>query len=140
MNQPGLLQRWQLIFYGTAVNPVRLRPTNGARSTPWKSPINTFAFPTETQPVTQEADNFFEADIFKNFQNFPNVYSFSGSDPEPAISSLDGKRTKVRDNDGNSIDDMEETKDGCDDQCDEQGCFGRGANKCVGCKNKRMDK
>lgn len=42
VNQAGVLKKWQLIFYGTSVNPVRLRPTNGARSTPWKSPLNTF--------------------------------------------------------------------------------------------------
>lgn len=125
---------------GTSVNPVRLRPTNGARSTPWKSPLNTFTFPTPSQPVTQVSDNFFEEDIFKNFQNFPNVYSFSGSDPEAVISSLDGKNTKVRDNQGNSIDNDEETKENCDDQCDEQGCFGRSSTKCVACRNKRMDK
>lgn len=122
------------------MNPVRLRPTNGARSTPWRSSLNNF-FPTQTQPVTQVTDNFFDADnIFKNFQNFPNVYSFSGSEPEAVVSSLDGKNTKVRDNINNDIDDDEETKEGCDPQCDDQGCFGRGPTKCIACKNKRMDK
>ncbi|VEN37068.1 unnamed protein product, partial [Callosobruchus maculatus] len=97
VNQPGVLKKWQLIFYGTSVNPVRLRPANGARSTPWKSPLNTFAFPTQPQPVPQVTNNFFDtADYFKNFQNFPNVYEFSGSDQDPVVSSLDGK--KVRDN------------------------------------------
>ncbi|KAJ8941052.1 hypothetical protein NQ318_006826 [Aromia moschata] len=138
VNQPGVLKKWQLIFYGTSVNPVRLRPTNGARSTPWKSPLNTFTFPTQSQPVTQVTDNFFDADnIFKGLNNFPNVYSFAASDPEAAVSSLDGK--KVRDNE-NNIDADEETKENCDDQCDDQGCFGRGPTKCIACKNKRMDK
>ncbi|XP_072380228.1 furin-like protease 2 isoform X2 [Diabrotica undecimpunctata] len=142
VNQPGVLKKWQLIFYGTSVNPVRLRPANGARSTPWKSPLNTFTFPTQAQPVNPVTDNFFEDNIFKNFQDFPNIYSFSGSDPEEAISTLDGKgkRTEVRDNQDNDLENEEETKEGCDEQCDEQGCFGRGPTKCIACKNKRMDK
>lgn len=135
VNQPGVLKKWQLIFYGTSVNPVRLRPTNGARSTPWKSPLNTFTFPTQSQPVTQVTDNFFDADVY----NFGNVYAFAGSNPEVAISSLDGKNTKVRDN-YNNVDTDEETKENCDEQCDDQGCFGRGPTKCIACRNKRMDK
>lgn len=142
VNQPGVLKKWQLIFYGTSVNPIRLRPTNGARSTPWKSPLNTFTFPTQSQqPVTQ--NNFFDPDLFKGFNNFPNVYTFAGSDPEQAISSLDGKKTKIRDNvnNNNNIDnDEDETKENCDEQCDDQGCFGKGPTKCIACKNKRMDK
>lgn len=141
VNQPGILKKWQLIFYGTSVNPVRLRPQNGARSTPWKSPINTFTFPTQSQPVTQVTNNFFESDnIFKNFQNFPNIYAFSGSDPDESISSADDKNTKVRDNVSNGIGEDDEVKDGCDVECDDQGCFGKGPSKCIACKDKRMDK
>ncbi|XP_074038039.1 furin-like protease 2 isoform X2 [Leptinotarsa decemlineata] len=140
VNQPGILKKWQLIFYGTSVNPVRLRPTNGARSTPWRSPLNTFSFPTQSQPVTPVTDNFFEEDIFKNFQDFPGIYTFSGSEPEAVISSLDGKNTKVRANENNSINKDEDIKENCDDQCDEQGCFGKGPTKCIACRNKRMDK
>lgn len=120
------------------MNPVRLRSPNGARSTPWKLPLNTYTFPTPSQPVTQVTDNFFDADnIFRNFQNFPNIYAFSGSDPEEIASSFDGKNTKVRDNDINN--DIEQ-KEGCDVECDDQGCFGKGPSKCIACKNKRMDK
>lgn len=141
VNQPGILKKWQLIFYGTSVNPVRLRPPNGARSTPWKSPLNTYTFPTLSQPVTQVTDNFFEADnIFRNFQNFPNIYAFSGSDTDEAVSSLDGKNTKVRDNVNNDINNDRDLKDGCDVECDDQGCFGKGPSKCIACRNKRMDK
>ncbi|CAG9822494.1 unnamed protein product, partial [Phaedon cochleariae] len=140
VNQPGILKKWQIIFYGTSVNPVRLRPTNGARSTPWKSPLNTFAFPTQSQPITPVPDNFFDDEVIRNFQNFPNIYSFAGSNQEPVIASLDGKSTKVRDNDENYIEDDEERKEGCDEQCDDQGCFGKGPAKCVACRYKRMDR
>lgn len=143
VNQPGIMKKWQLIFYGTSVRPIRLRPTGEAQSTlPWRSPLNTFTFPTQAEPVTQDVgvtDSFFNSELFKGFNNYPNIYSFAGSDPEQAISSLDSKRTNVRDND-NAIDNDEETKENCDEQCDEQGCFGRGPTKCIACRNKRMDK
>lgn len=140
VNQPGIIKKWQLIFYGTNVNPIRPKqPNTQQQNAPWKSPLNTFTFPTQADPITQDVvtDAFFNAEVFKGFNNYPNIYSFAGSDPEQAISSLDGK--KVRDN-VNSIDNDEETKEGCDEQCDEQGCFGRGPDKCISCKNKRMDK
>lgn len=145
VNEPGVLKKWQLIFYGTSINPIRVRPAGRPlSSSPWKTPLNAYTFPTlaDSPPVTQVTDNgFFNPDPFKGFQNFPNVYSFSGSEPEPAISSLDGKKTKIRDNDSNSIDDLdEETKENCSEQCDDQGCFGGGPGKCIACRNKRMDR
>lgn len=140
VNQPGILKKWQLIFYGTFVNPIRVRPAGRPQSNrPWKSPLNTFTFPTVSESVTQVTGNdFFNTDPFKNFHNFPNVYSFSGSEPEQSISSLDSKKTIIRDN--NNIDDDVETKENCDEQCDDQGCFGKGPTKCIACKNKRMDR
>jgi proprotein convertase subtilisin/kexin type 5 len=140
VNQPGVLKKWQLIFYGTSVNPIRVRPAGRPQSSPWKSPLNTFTFPTVAESVTPVTDNnFFNGEPFKGFHNFQNVYSFSGSEPEQSVSSLDGKKTKIRDND-NNIDDDEETKENCDEQCDDQGCFGKGPAKCIACKNKRMDR
>lgn len=140
VNQPGILKKWQLIFYGTNVNPIRLR-SSGTGSSSWKSPIiNTFTFPTQAQPITLDAvtDNLYNIDDFRRFKDFGNVYTFAGSDTHESIASLDVKKTILRDN--NRIDTDDETKDNCDEQCDEQGCFGKGPNKCIACKNKRMDK
>lgn len=137
VNQPGILKKWQLIFYGTAINPIRLRQS-ASQAFPWKSSVNTFAFPTQPEPVTQVTDNFFNPELFKGFNNFPNVYSFAGSDPEQSITSLDGKKAIVREN--NHMENDEETKSNCDEECDDQGCFGRGPTKCIACKGKRMDK
>ncbi|XP_065170470.1 furin-like protease 2 isoform X2 [Atheta coriaria] len=140
VNQPGVLKKWQLIFYGTENNPIQLRSSN-APSVSWRSPQNTFTFPTEADSVTADpsvTDNFFSPDIFKGFNNYHNLYTFAGSDPQQAISSLDGKKTIIRDD--NRIDTEEETKENCDEQCDDQGCFGKGPNKCIACRNKRMDK
>lgn len=139
VNQPGVLKKWQLVFYGTKVNPVRLRQQGVPNvKSSWKLPLGSFFSPTPSQPVTQVTDNFFSPDLFKNFNNFPNVYTFSGSEPERSVTSLDGKKAIVRQN-SNNADNDEETKDGCDEQCDFQGCFGAGSSKCIACKNKRMD-
>lgn len=142
VNQPGILKKWQLIFYGTSVNPIRLR-SSSSPSTSWKSPLNTFTFPTHSDAITQETpvtvSDYFNSDLFRGFNNFPNIYTFSGSDPEEVISSMDGKKTKIRDND-NRIDLDEETKENCDPECDDQGCYGKGADKCIACRNKRLDK
>lgn len=138
VNQPGILKKWQLIFYGTETNPIRLRSSSQAA---WKS-SNPISFPTRSEPYTPEplvTDNIFGPELYKDFNNFQHVYSFSGSDPVQSISTLDGKKTIARNND-NRIDTDEETKDNCDEQCDDQGCFGKGPNKCVACRNKRMDK
>ncbi|KAL1508965.1 hypothetical protein ABEB36_003778 [Hypothenemus hampei] len=135
VSQFGTLKKWQLIFYGTNVNPVRLRSPNEIRSSQWKSP-DAFPFPTQSQPVT---DNFF--DPSEVFNNFPNLYSFAGSETNPVFTSLDEtKNTKVRDNSKNDLDIDDEVIEGCDDQCDSKGCFGKGPTKCYSCRFKRMDK
>lgn len=35
VNQPGILKKWQLIFYGTATNPIRLRSPQSQPSPPF---------------------------------------------------------------------------------------------------------
>ncbi|XP_017774307.1 PREDICTED: furin-like protease 2 [Nicrophorus vespilloides] len=138
VNQPGVLKKWQLIFYGTSVNPIRLRSSN-VSPVSWKSSLNSFTYPTLSDPVTHDpvTDNLFNQELFKGFS--PISYSFAGSERDQAVSSLDGKKAIIRDND-NRIDTDEETKENCDEQCDDQGCFGQGPNKCIACRNKRMDK
>lgn len=131
VNTPGVLKKWQLIFYGTSVNPLRLRNQQSLSSN-WRSPQNTFTFPTPSEPIT--ADPFWDPDLFAGFKNNPNsYYDFSGSENVQAVSSLDGKKRN------DNVIDADGTKDNCDEQCDDQGCFGKGANKCYACRNKRMD-
>lgn len=143
VNQPGVLKKWQLIFYGTATNPIRLRQglsTGGVQSL-WKSPLNTFSFPTAgpTQPSTSIGD-FFSTDIIKNFQNFPNIYSYAGSEPEQAITSLDDRKIS-RENMDEDKSTKSIFKENCDSECDEKlGCYGSGPSNCVACKNNKLDK
>lgn len=136
MNQPGILKKWQLIFYGTSVNPIRLRQTSPSDPI-WKSALNTFTFPSQGEYSTPETTGDYFTNSFKNsFENFPNVYTFAGSNPETAISSLDGKKNHRE----NEIDDSKASLDNCHEECDMQGCYGKGPTKCVACKNKRLDK
>lgn len=144
VDRAGILKKWQLVFYGTQINPLRFKKPINNQNTykSLKSYDSSYIFPTNSNPVTQEplvTDNLYNADLYRGFNNYQNIYNFAGSDPEQAISSLDGKKSIIRDND-NSIDGDVESKDNCDDQCDAQGCYGKGPNKCIACKNKRMDK
>lgn len=144
VDRAGILKKWQLIFYGTQINPLRFKkPTNNQNSyKSLKTFDSAFIYPTNSDPVTNEplvTDSFYNSELYNGFNNYQSVYNFAGSDPEQAISSLDGKKSIIRDND-NSIEGDAETKDNCDEQCDAQGCYGKGPNKCVACKNKRMDK
>lgn len=139
VNQPGILKKWQLIFYGTAVNPIRLRSASVPGAV-WKSPLNTFTFPSQsdysTPDSTVTAGDFYTNSFKNNFENYPNVYAFAGSNPEEAVSTLDGKKS----NRENEIDDSKASLDDCHEECDAQGCYGKGPNKCVACKNNRLDK
>lgn len=134
VNQAGILKKWQLIFYGTSVNPIRLRsaiPPNA----PWKSPTNTFTFPVEYSTPASGGEFYGQNAFRSNFENFPNVYTYSGSNPEEAVSSLDGKIS----NRENEIGDSKTLLNNCHEQCDDQGCYGKGPNKCVACRNNKLD-
>lgn len=144
VNQPGILKKWQLIFYGTAVNPIRVRQQGAASSlkNAWRFPLNVFPFaPTPASaPIVQVTDNFYNPDLYKNFNNFPNLYSFDATENKQQVAYLDEKKASVRENAKGDGDADAETKENCDEQCDYQGCFGPGPNNCIACRNKRMDK
>lgn len=81
----GILQKWQLIFYGTATNPIRLRTPQSSLATQQaqaqaSSSSSSFNFPS---------NNFYSTgDIFNNpaFRNLPNIFSVAGSDPKVSSS------------------------------------------------------
>ena len=71
----GILKKWQLIFYGTVTNPIRLR-------SPASKP---FAFP---RPQEQP---YYLSSGFNHFQNYPNIYSGQGSEIKSTAVSPFGK-------------------------------------------------
>lgn len=133
VNQPGILKKWQLIFYGTATDPIRLR---SKRPSPLSPP---FGFPTAADAYDAVGDSFYNTDAFTNYQNFPTLFA-AGSDPEKAIARLDGhnipsphgENVLADSNDKRVIHD-------CDPECDSQGCYGSGPTQCISCKNFRLD-
>ncbi|KAG7300344.1 Furin-like protease 2, partial [Plutella xylostella] len=131
VNQPGILKKWQLIFYGTAIDPVRSRT---------KKPVQpTFAFPTTADGYVGIGDSYYNTDQFSSYQNFPSLFA-AGSDPEKSVAALDGQNIPLPQ--GHSV--LADSNDrkvqhDCDPECDGQGCYEKGPNQCIACKHYRLD-
>lgn len=131
VNQPGILSKWQLIFYGTQTNPIRMRSEQNRYSHP---------SPTESEftPPIQPINYNYNPDLYTYY---PGVFSQAASNPEQAITTLDGhnipipQRENVMADSNNKI-----VLHDCDPECDQQGCYGRGPTQCVACKRYRLDK
>ncbi|XP_066992813.1 furin-like protease 2 [Anabrus simplex] len=146
VNQPGILKKWQLIFYGTATNPIRLRSTTSFSSVPHalsqQSSQSSFVFPNSPQvspPPSSDSNGYYN--INPGFQNFPNIYSVSGSEPESSVAPLndDDKSQFPQDNLMESDDNSKKVLHSCDPECDPQGCYGKGPTQCIACKHYKLD-
>ncbi|KAK9878880.1 hypothetical protein WA026_003709 [Henosepilachna vigintioctopunctata] len=134
VNQPGILKKWQLVFYGTNIQPIRLRQAASSNNrNSWKIPFGNLFSQAPPEPIVKVTDNLFSTDILRNFHNFPNVYTFSGSEKQESITSLGERKTNVRKNIDANVKDDENVKD-CDEHC-LQGCSGDGSAKCKPCEN-----
>lgn len=133
VNQPGILKKWQLIFYGTATNPIRLRPAGQSAAAAAAA-----AFGGGSTFVSGQQ------------QNFPNIYSAAGSEPEASVAPLAGGSVSAedgaRDNllgggGGGGAEDGSTRRilHSCDPECDSQGCYGKGPTQCIACKHYRLD-
>ena len=147
----GILKKWQLIFYGTATNPIRLRPlgsTSGLSGPSQQTAAqNSFVFPNSQSPPvspTLDSNTFYSGSSFNpGFQNFPNIYSVSGSDPEASVASLNDAASKDRSLQENLMgadDSSKKVLHSCDPECDSQGCYGKGPTQCIACKHYKLDK
>lgn len=142
VNQAGVLSKWQLIFYGTQSNPIRLKSDldSSGRSA---NPSNPYISPTETD-LTQSnvgGSNYFGSN-FNGFVNYQNLFSGAGSSVDKTYATLDGhniptsQRENVMADSNNKLVILHD----CDPECDQQGCYGRGPTQCVACKHYRLDK
>ncbi|XP_063830138.1 furin-like protease 2 isoform X3 [Ostrinia nubilalis] len=133
VNQPGILKKWQLIFYGTSIDPIRLRSKRPSAAAP------PFAFPTAADGYDTIGDSFYNTDAFANYQNFPTLFA-AGSDPEKAVARLDGHNVPSPHGE-NVLADSNDRRvmHECDPECDSQGCYGKGPTQCIACKNYRLD-
>ncbi|KAM3965420.1 furin-like protease 2 isoform 1-T2 [Aphomia sociella] len=134
VNQPGILKKWQLIFYGTAVDPIRLRSkTRPSHVAP------PFAFPTAADGYDSIGDPFYNSDAFANYQNFPSLFA-AGSNPEKAVARLDGHNVPSPHGENVLADSNDKrVMHECDPECDSQGCYGKGPTQCIACKHYRLD-
>lgn len=157
-NVSGILKKWQLIFYGTATNPIRIR-------TRQFNPVHS-AYSSAHYPFTIDDDplqlaypgnpDFFSTSTFQDYQG---PYLGAGSNVQASVATLDGSSAPILTNrlpgdvssasafdspsaaqvDG-SLDTSRRILHDCDPQCDLQGCYGKGPTQCVACKNYRLDK
>ncbi|XP_028894681.1 furin-like protease 2 [Zeugodacus cucurbitae] len=141
VNQPGILSKWQLIFYGTAVQPMRLKSDLMQQQMRVSAGVNPYTYPTESdlgQPPNE--GGYYNADQFAGYLNFQNLFTGAGSNPEQAVATVDGhniptpQRQNVMADSNNKL-----VLHDCDPECDSQGCYGRGPTQCVACKHYRLD-
>ncbi|KPU75290.1 uncharacterized protein Dana_GF19273, isoform B [Drosophila ananassae] len=164
VNQPGILSKWQLIFYGTSVQPMRLKAELLSRNSQLRSPLvsNPFLFPSAPpsgsnigQPANEGGN--FNTDSFSSYLNYQNIFSSAGSNPEPATATLDGRNISASfTTSGDSFTSTsaaavqvlgatdQRSNDmsilhSCDAECDSLGCYGRGPTQCVACSHYRLD-
>ncbi|CAG0879135.1 unnamed protein product [Cyprideis torosa] len=106
--RPGILRAWQLILYGTDVNPVRLRseprPANLIARAPSPPPASFFPSP----------DGGFQV---------PNIFTLSGSSPDVSVASING-----------TVLSHSTRQSTCHKEC-VGGCTGDGPARCNLCKH-----
>lgn len=140
VNQAGVLSKWQLIFYGTQTNPIRLKTdASAARSAPYSPYISS---PTETDLSRSSLGQNYFSNSFNGYVNYQNIFAGAGSNVEKTYTTLDGhniptsQRENVMADSNNKLVILHD----CDPECDQQGCYGRGPTQCVACKHYRLDK
>lgn len=142
VNQAGVLAKWQLLFYGTQTNPIRLKNDVQGTNGRLVANSNPYILPTETDPL-QPASNFYtNSDQYSGFVNYQNLFSSAGSSVDKTYTSLDGHNipTSQRENVMADSNNKQVILHDCDPECDQQGCYGRGPTQCVACKHYRLDK
>lgn len=160
---PGILNKWQLIFYGTATNPIsiRSRQFNPVQQQTHFSPYNPSSALSSSLPhvhslaAERHVSNIFDFFQPYAFQNYQGPYTGAASNVQSSVASLDGSPAPILTNrlpgNSDSIDDINRSLQGsldpsrtvlhnCDPQCDHQGCYGPGPTECIACKAYRLDK
>ncbi|XP_031779685.1 furin-like protease 2 isoform X2 [Nasonia vitripennis] len=158
VNSPGILKKWQLVFYGTASNPIRIRTKQyNPVQAPSEAQLSSIHYPAhyeraQAQPVRASDYDYPNADFFSTsgFQAYQDPYAGAASNVDPSMTTLDGSSGPLMTNrlpgdtaavqlDGSLDPSRRVQLRDCDPQCDVQGCYGKGPTQCVACKNYRLD-
>lgn len=157
----GILKKWQLIFYGTATNPIRIRTRQFNPVQAHSSYASAhYPFPVDDDPLAlgHRGDvDFFPSSTFQGYQGYP--YVGAASNVQASVATLDGSSAPILTNrlpgdtsssydspssssqvGDDSLDTTRKILHDCDPQCDSQGCYGKGPTQCIACKNYRLDK
>ncbi|KAL2735958.1 furin-like protease 2 isoform X1 [Vespula squamosa] len=159
----GILKKWQLIFYGTATNPIRIRTRQFNPVLEAHSPFSSVQYPFSIDDDPLAQDHRGDIDFFapSTFQSYQGPYAGAASNVHASVATLDGSSAPLLTNrlpgdtaaasgfdspsvsssqiaDG-SLDTTRQILHDCDPQCDSQGCYGKGPTQCVACKNYRLD-
>ncbi|XKL69164.1 hypothetical protein PGB90_006933 [Kerria lacca] len=138
VNQPGILKKWQLIFYGTATNPIRLKSVQTPQSVaPFaisQPQARSSSFPFGNAIIPSGGGSISDILSQPSFRNIPDIFA-SGSEPEGAVISPPNDRPiqSIRSMEGQRI------LHDCAPECDYRGCYGKGPTQCVSCKHYRLD-
>lgn len=166
----GILKKWQLIFYGTATNPIRIR-TRQFNPVQAHSPFSSVHYPFSIDDDPLAQDHRGDTDFFapSTFQSYQGPYAGAASNVHASVATLDGSSAPILTNRlpgdvvaaaaggagssgfdspsvpssqmaDGSLDTTRQILHDCDPQCDSQGCYGKGPTQCVACKNYRLDK
>lgn len=121
VTQPGVLKKWQIIFYGTATNPIRLRNKNYFNS----------------NNLYKEENTYHIKDVYdaSEYSQFLNEIELGISDRRSYPKNIPSAQRKNVLADAND----KQVQRLCDPECDSQGCYGKGPTQCVACKHYRLD-
>lgn len=141
-NFPGILKKWQLIFYGTATNPIRIRnrPYNLVKM------LANFRIIPEIFNIYLCDERLEKSSLTLEFQGYQGLYAGAASSLESSMATFDGNSGSLMTNrlpepDTSPLDITRRIQfHDCDSQCNIQGCYGKGPTQCVSCKNYRLDK
>lgn len=147
VNQPGILTKWQLIFYGTQSNPIRLKYDSTRYSSFSGNPNGQNFAPPATQTDVNQAPAAGNAyygqepfNGFLNYNNYQNYYVGASSNVDNVIAEGSNVPNLQRDNVIAEQNNRLVISHDCDPECDNQGCYGHGPTQCVACKHYRLDK
>ncbi|XP_059487314.1 furin-like protease 2 [Neocloeon triangulifer] len=122
INTPGILKKWQLIFYGTKENPIRLR-TN--------------------YPSANAASRSFSGNQYTN-----GYFDFQQPNQQPRLGDMltagsEKFETVVAPPNSTSSDasseNLERISKNCHPECSNFGCYGESSTDCVTCKNFKLN-
>lgn len=90
VNQAGVLSKWQLIFYGTQTNPIRLK-TDTESSSARAVASNSNIFSQNNWAEWNGGDTNLFANNFNGFVNYQNSFVGSGSNINKKYATPDGR-------------------------------------------------